>query len=591
MTRAGQAMRRHLLPSPARAVAIVLVLGCTLTAVAGALVAVDARGDERVELEALTADAVGRLEARLDVLEQTLWTLAADMQVGDTNIDQFTAIVDAGRLTERAPGVHSLSFARELPRPGTLRQSTGAQRLIVERIVPIELGEGVVGRLDLYAEGERRRATQAARDEGAAAATTALALAYGGTGVLYYTPVYDGPARDLAERGERFLGVTIAVVDLAGLFDGVLGPTPLIDLCVLDLGPTGSDGALAPSTDAPVVWDTGAPAPVAGPREGPITTVTTRLSVADRTWEVLVTPTGVLLPGRSVVDVTVVAGLLLTALLAVLAATMLGARDRAEQLVAERTAELSEAYERLLEIDGLRQQFVATVSHELRTPLTAVLGFVQTLQRLGPDAVERRADFLCRAERQALLLRSMIEELLDFGRLERGEVALEPEPTDLHEALPQLVDDLAPVWHGRRVDVDADPGSVVLVDRLALGRVLGNLLANAIRYAPGDDPIEVVARALGDRVVVTVADRGPGVLDADLPWLFERFYRGTGVMGQGTGIGLAVVQGLMKAHGGEVSLANREDGGIVVTLELARVEAPVGAVGAVDPAAPTGVTA
>ena len=107
-------------------------------------------------------------------------------------------------------------------------------------------------------------------------------------------------------------------------------------------------------------------------------------------------------------------------------ALLLGRRERLERLVDERTSELRQANAELERANRLRSQFITTVSHELRTPLTSVLGFIQTVRRLGDANPSTREDFLARAERNALMLRRMIEELLDFGRLERGEVAARP---------------------------------------------------------------------------------------------------------------------------------------------------------------------
>ena len=530
---------------------------------------VEQRADAKLRLDDLAVDAAARVEGRLDLVEQTLWSLAADAAVHGLDLDDFTEVVQGGRLVDRTVGAQSLSVARELPAPGPDRPVGGGTELIVERIVPLPLGEGVTGQLDLYGEEERRRATQTARDLGLASATAPLELAYGGLGVLHYVPVYEGDPQTGPERRRAFLGVVIAVVDPIELLDGVLGPRPLLDVHVEDLGPV--DQALLGQPPSPVVATTVWGSPVdAGP------TGRVDLAVGDRRWGLSAAPTTVLAEDAASMPLMLATGSVLSLLLAGLVGSVLGARQRAEHIAAERTRQLQAAYERLVVADRLRSQFVTTVSHELRTPLTSVLGFVQTLQRLGPDAGDRMPDFLERIERNALLLRRMIEELLDFGRMERGELQLHPEPRDLGVEVPRIVGDLVAGLGGRTVDVTTSTDTWVMVDGSALERVLSNLLSNAVRYADGDHPIEVEVRADGAQSVLSVADRGPGIADVDLPMVFERFYRGTGVMGEGTGIGLSMVRGLVEAHGGSTSLRNRPGGGALATVRLPLAGRPRG---------------
>ena len=549
-----------------RGVTVTLLVGGLLTAGAATLAAQEQHDDLVSELEVLAQDAARKLETRLRAVEQTLWTLGAELRVEQADLEQFTAVVDVGELVERTPGVQSLSVAREYPVPGPQRPASGGTSLVVERIVPLELGEGVAGELDLYDRGdERLRATTTARDRGVATATAPLELAYGGTGILYYTPVYVRDADTVAERRASFLGVSIAVVLPPDLFDEILGPTPLVELVVEDLGPVGS----APGSPTPV-WRSSGDGLDGGPRAD------AELQVADRTWRFEVAPTPLLVPSDLAVLTTTLGGVLVTLALAALVGVVLGARDRAEHLVDVRTAELHEAYERLLEANELRSQFVSTISHELRTPLTAVLGFIETVRARGSDPGLDADDLLARAERHARHLDRMIEELLDFGRIERAELHLVAEEADLAELVPSLVADLAPVAGERGVEVvvDAPRGARALVDRDALARMLGNLLENAVRYAPSSAPIEVGVIAQGDVVRVWVSDDGPGIGADDLPFVFERFYRGRDQMGQGTGIGLAVVAALVEEHGGAVRIAAPPGGGTTVTIELPRSTPP-----------------
>lgn len=268
-------------------------------------------------------------------------------------------------------------------------------------------------------------------------------------------------------------------------------------------------------------------------------------------------------------------GTLLSFLVAGLLAIHVGRRRRLEAEVAERTRELQQANEALQQASALRTQFITTVSHELRTPLTSVLGFVQTVRRIEQLEPHVRDDFLERAERNGLTLRRMIEELLDFGRLERGELELTRQIIDVGATVTRIAADLRPSVGARPIDVDVEPGIRAEVDISALHRILANMLSNAATYAPGDHPIELFVRRRDHVVEIVCADRGPGFDPADLPRLLERFVRGTGVMGQGTGLGLAVVRELAHAHGGDARLRNREGGGAEVVVGIPGVHTSI----------------
>jgi signal transduction histidine kinase len=249
------------------------------------------------------------------------------------------------------------------------------------------------------------------------------------------------------------------------------------------------------------------------------------------------------------------------------------AMERARLYASER-----EAAERLRELDRLRSEFVSTVSHELRTPLTAIEGFAQTLRnrwRQVPD--ELRDEMIERLVDNSRSLEHLITHLLDFGRLERGEFHVQPEPHDVgelvHRALANMVHELS----GHRVVTDIPEGLAVDADRFAFDRILGNLLSNAAKFSPEGSVIEVAAERRGGEVVLTVRDHGPGIPNGAVDRVFERFYRGH-QWTRGTGIGLAVAKDLTELHGGTISASNAPDGGaaFVVVLPAAAQPEPEG---------------
>ena len=293
---------------------------------------------------------------------------------------------------------------------------------------------------------------------------------------------------------------------------------------------------------------------------------------ADRLWTIEVSPGDGFADRSSTVVAVTVGGLLLAVALAVLVYAVVGHQEQLEAAVATRTAALQATNDQLERANALRTRFITTISHELRTPLTAVIGFAASLRRIGVDDPVVADEMLDRIERNGATLRRMIEEMLDFGRLERGEVQLRPTPTELGAEVARVVADIAPTF-GRVAIRTVAPAPVwAEVDTQALERIIANLCSNVGRYAPGAEAVVRVTR-VGDDAVVRCEDDGPGFADgADS--LLERFVRGEGVMGDGIGIGLSLVHELVVAHGGAVTLSSSVSGGAAVTIHLPATEPP-----------------
>lgn len=232
--------------------------------------------------------------------------------------------------------------------------------------------------------------------------------------------------------------------------------------------------------------------------------------------------------------------------------------------------------------DRIRRDFVANVSHELRTPLTAVRGYVEALLDRGdqpgdeaePTEVRR---FLEIIGRHTLRMERLVRDLLRLARLDAGQEALDHTPCPVESLFEGVETDLAPALDARQQIVEhriASDATIVMGDPAKLHDALRNLLENATNYAPESSRIIMGAERLGSRIRLTVTDEGPGIPEADLPRIFERFYRvdksrtrATRDPG-GTGLGLAIVKHLIELHGGKASVANRPEGGAVFTIEL-----------------------
>jgi two-component system phosphate regulon sensor histidine kinase PhoR len=227
----------------------------------------------------------------------------------------------------------------------------------------------------------------------------------------------------------------------------------------------------------------------------------------------------------------------------------------------------------LQRVDRIRRDFVANVSHELRTPLTAIRGYVEALTDTEISADERQ-QFLAIVERHTLRMERLVKDLLRLARLEAGQETVDLVPCDVGRLIQGVVGDLASALETRRqfVDVQVDRASATVSgDPGKLHDVLRNLIANASSYSPEGSTIWVAASEADGLVAITVADEGPGIPDADLPRIFERFYRVEKSRARdpgGTGLGLAIVKHLVELHGGRVTVANRPSGGALFTILL-----------------------
>lgn len=238
----------------------------------------------------------------------------------------------------------------------------------------------------------------------------------------------------------------------------------------------------------------------------------------------------------------------------------------------------------LRKADQVRRDFVANVSHELRTPLTAIRGYVEALADESPGTAEH-ARFLEVIARHAHRMERLVRDLLRLASLDAGHEAVEASDVRLEELLRGAVEDLRPLIEGRRhqVDIRVHPAvSHLRTDAAKLQGAVRNLVENAANYSPEGCRIRLEAATADGAALLTVADEGPGIPEADLERIFERFYRVDRARSResgGTGLGLAIVKHLVELLGGRTWAANRREGGAVFSIMLP-LDAPGAAAGA-----------
>jgi two-component system phosphate regulon sensor histidine kinase PhoR len=226
----------------------------------------------------------------------------------------------------------------------------------------------------------------------------------------------------------------------------------------------------------------------------------------------------------------------------------------------------------------MRRDFVANASHELRTPLSIIKGYIETLVD-GHQTMEiaDRDKFLRTIQRHSDRLKSIIDDLLALSRLESATPGLKFLSIDVASYLEEFVDEFRhrpqAAEHELAVIIPEAIGGIEADDE-KLPHVFGNLVENALKYTPRGSRIEVGAVPAGEHEVeFFVRDNGPGIPPADLPHIFERFYRvekGRSRETGGTGLGLSIVKHIAQLHGGRVWAENRQGSGLVVYVRLPR---------------------
>jgi signal transduction histidine kinase len=232
----------------------------------------------------------------------------------------------------------------------------------------------------------------------------------------------------------------------------------------------------------------------------------------------------------------------------------------------------------LLEADRDRlREFVADVSHELRTPLAALRTYTE-LQRDGVDE-ETRHEFLDRSSEQLARLEWMSANLLDLSRIDAGIFPMDVRVGDLREPIRAAVEASAEAAAGRGIGVTyAAPSTTVAIrfDRERIVQLVNNLVGNAVKFTPSGGTVAVQILDQADAAVIDVSDTGPGIPPAELPRIFERFYRGTNLgeaRASGSGLGLAIARSIVEMHGGFIEVTSVLGEGAVFRVVLPRLGA------------------
>jgi signal transduction histidine kinase len=250
------------------------------------------------------------------------------------------------------------------------------------------------------------------------------------------------------------------------------------------------------------------------------------------------------------------------------------ANETIRALNLELEARVEVATAELREQVAVRDEFMSTVSHDLKSPLTFIKGMASLRRRRAEPTPDNQAllDALEQIEASAGRMAQQLDELVDASRLQAGAtLELRRERIDLLNLARAAVAQHQQTAERHALIVSSELAELYGTwDGLRLGRVLDNLLDNAVKYSPRGGSVEVSVRSEDGLAVLSVADRGEGIPSSDLPHIFERFHRGRNVAGRipGTGIGLAGVKSIVKLHNGSISVDSQVGQGTTFTIRL-----------------------
>ena len=219
--------------------------------------------------------------------------------------------------------------------------------------------------------------------------------------------------------------------------------------------------------------------------------------------------------------------------------------------------------------EKVKSEFISSVSHELRTPLTAINGWGETLlEDDDPQQLQRGVSIILKESRR---LTNMVEELLDFSKMQAGRFTLNIEPVDVQAEFEDTIYTYMELFKQDHIELHYEGSDELFPpipsDPERLKQVFCNVLDNAAKHGGAGRRIDAAVTAGAEAIVITVRDYGPGIPEAELPFVKQKFYKGSS-KARGSGIGLAVCDEIIRLHEGTFSIGNAEGGGCLVTITL-----------------------
>jgi len=238
---------------------------------------------------------------------------------------------------------------------------------------------------------------------------------------------------------------------------------------------------------------------------------------------------------------------------------------------------ISEQVAQIQEFERNKKTLIANLSHDLRTPMTKIQGYAETLYEELEDASAESKKYVEIITRQSHYMEKLLQKLLEISNLDtrKGNIALKPSNVTGH--VRKIAADFVPILEMRGIAFDIripDEAVHALTDSYLFERAIRNLIENAVQYGSSGRYLGLALEEAADEVLIRIADRGPGIPEAQIPFIFERFYRGSAAReGEGIGIGLSIVREIAELHHGKVDVHSAVNGFTEFTFALPRSSA------------------
>ncbi|MBO7743214.1 ATP-binding protein [Paenibacillus sp. MWE-103] len=248
--------------------------------------------------------------------------------------------------------------------------------------------------------------------------------------------------------------------------------------------------------------------------------------------------------------------------------------DRMRGHFGELATSINDMAAELNQMEQMRQAFISNVSHEIQSPLTSIRGFARALQQEGLDD-QQRQHYAGIIEAESVRMSRLSDNLMKLTTLEADQQQLHPKTYRLDQQLRSTILACEPVWSEKDIYMDVNLDEKVLVngDEELLSQVWMNLLTNSLKFTAEGGTVSVEAKRGAGGAVICVSDNGIGISEADLPHIFERFFkadksRSRRMNGSGSGLGLSIVKVIVDLHGGEVKASSKPGAGTTITVTL-----------------------
>jgi two-component system CheB/CheR fusion protein len=232
--------------------------------------------------------------------------------------------------------------------------------------------------------------------------------------------------------------------------------------------------------------------------------------------------------------------------------------------------EVKKDIEERIEIDRRKDEFISIASHELKTPVTSLKAYTQILQStFDEDKNEKASAMLGKMDKQIDKLTSLIVDLLDVTKIDKGEMVFDFEKFDINELITEIAEEMQRTTQKHKIKLELNDCKKIKGDRNRIGQVIVNFISNAIKYSPGKNKIIVSSKCDDKNVTISVRDFGIGIPKAEHTNIFKRFYR---VLGNytfpGLGLGLYISSEIIKRHKGEISFQSKEGKGSTFYFQI-----------------------